>query len=249
MVLRQILLHAPAYAMLEPRMLVSDARERFDENGELFDEQTRKRMQRFIESLVEWTERFRKAVAAHGRSDLNAAMIEEERKGMRGDPDQEAKGVVGEAYRGGPRAARLPKARRQRPHDRPRAGWRPGGAGRNSKIAERKLEALRGRRERIEEMERDRDALLDNYARMASEALNVLAPEERHQVYRILRLQAVMMDRTLGISGTFGEGDVLCPTTTPSWAHFGSTKKSDLRFHALLSDGAREVRFERVGAG
>jgi hypothetical protein len=62
MVLRQILLHAPAYAM----------RERFDENGELFDEQTRKRMQRFIESLVEWTERFRKAVAAHGRSDLDS---------------------------------------------------------------------------------------------------------------------------------------------------------------------------------
>ena len=90
MVLRQILLHAPAYAMLEPRMLVSDARERFDENGELFDEQMRKRMQRFIESLVEWTERFRKAVAAHDRSDLDA-MIEEERKGMRGDPDQEAK--------------------------------------------------------------------------------------------------------------------------------------------------------------
>ncbi len=85
------------------------------------------------------------------------------------------------------------------------------------KIAERELEALRGRRERIEEMERDRDALLDNYARMASEALNVLAPEERHQVYRILRLQAaMMMDGTLGISGTFGEGDVLCPTTTPS---------------------------------
>jgi hypothetical protein len=67
MVLRQILLHAPAYAMPEPQMLVSDARERFDENGELFDEQTRKRMQRFIESF-EWTERFRKAVAAHDRS-------------------------------------------------------------------------------------------------------------------------------------------------------------------------------------
>ena len=143
MVLRQILLHAPAYAMLEPRMLVSDARERFDENGELFDEQTRKRMQRFIESLVEWTERFRKAVAAHGRSDLDAAMIEEERKGMRGDPDQEAKGVVGEAYRGGPRAARLSKARRQRPHDRPRAGWGTSslspGASASSPIASRAL--------------------------------------------------------------------------------------------------------------
>src|ERR671921_2369501 len=247
MVLRQILLHAPAYAMLEPRMLVSDARERFDENGELFDEQTRKRLQRFIESLVEWTERLGKAVAAHGRSDLDAAMIEEERKGMRGDPDQEAKGVVGEAYRGGPRAARLPKARRQRPHDRPRAGWGTGGAGRNSKIAERKLEALRGRRERIEETERDRDALLDNYARMASEALTVLAPEERHQVYRIFRLQAaMMMDGTLGISGAFGEGDVLCPTTTPSWTRLENTKQSELKFRALLTDCAREVRFERV---
>jgi hypothetical protein len=235
--------------MLEPRMLVSNARERFDENGELFDEQTRKRMQRFIESLVEWTERFRKAVAAHGRSDLDAAMIDEERKGMRGDPDQEAKGVVGEAYRGGPRAARLPKARRQRPHDRPQAGWGTGGAGRNLKIAERKLEALRGRRERIEEMERDRDALLDNSARMASEALNVLAPEERHQVYRILRLQAaMMMNGTLGISGTFGEGDVLCPTTTPSWTRFESTKQARLRFSALLSDDTREVRFERGAA-
>ncbi len=217
MVLRQILLHAPAYAMPEPQMLVSDARERFDENGELFDEQTRKRMQRFIESLVEWTERFRKAVAAHGRSDLDAAMIEEERKGMRGDPDQEAKVCL----------EKLTQVDQER-----RAYQRLAAKGHMTdeeldvelaelaetrKVAKRALEILRGRRERIEEMERDRDALLDNYARMASEALNVLAPEERHQVYRILRLQAaMMMDGTLGISGTFGEGDVLCPTTTPS---------------------------------
>src|SRR5918998_1220825 len=85
------------------------------------------------------------------------------------------------------------------------------------KIAERELEALRGRRERIEEMERDRDALLDNYARMAPEALNVLVPEERHQVYRILRLRAaIMMDGSVDVSGTFGEGDVFCPTATSS---------------------------------
>jgi hypothetical protein len=89
-------------------------------------------------------------------------------------------------------------------------------------------------------MERDRDALLDNYARMASETLNVLAPEERHQVYRILRLQAAMMDGTLGISGTFGEGDVLCPTTTPSWTRFESTKQAELRFTAPYSPTARE---------
>jgi hypothetical protein len=216
MVLRQILLHAPAYPMPEPKLLVTDARERFDENGELFNEQTRKRMQRFIESLVEWTERFRKAVAAHDSSDLDA-MIEEERKRMRGDPDQEAKVWL----------EKLTEVDQER-----RAYQRLAAKGRMTndeldgelaelaetrKIAERELEALRSRRERIEDMERDRDALLDNYAHMAPEALNVLAPEERHPVYRILRLQAaIMMDGTLDISGTFGEGDVLCPTTTPS---------------------------------
>src|SRR5215210_1096507 len=152
MVLRQILLHAPAYTLPEPHMPVSDARERFDENGELFDEQTRKRMQRFIEFLVEWTERFRKAVAAHGRSDLDA-MIEEERKGMRGDPDQEAKVWL----------EKLTEVDQER-----RAYQRLAAKGRMTnderdgelaelaetrKIAECELEALRGRRERIEEME------------------------------------------------------------------------------------------------
>ncbi len=70
----------------------------------------------------------------------------------------------------------------------------------------RELETLRGRRERIEGMERD--ALLDDYVR--------LAPEERRQVYGMLRLRAVVrMDGTLEVSGTFGEGDASCPTETP----------------------------------
>lgn len=66
MVLRQILLHAPAYVMPEPQMLVSDARERFDENGELVDEQTRERMRRLLAALVEWAELFRESSKVHG---------------------------------------------------------------------------------------------------------------------------------------------------------------------------------------
>lgn len=69
MVLRQILLHAPAYVMPEPQMLISNARERFDENGDLTDEQTRERMRRFLGALVEWIERFKSpASAAYDRS-------------------------------------------------------------------------------------------------------------------------------------------------------------------------------------
>src|ERR687885_264683 len=43
MVLRQILLHAPAYVLPEPQMLISYSRQRFDENGNLTDKDTRRR--------------------------------------------------------------------------------------------------------------------------------------------------------------------------------------------------------------
>src|SRR5215208_2646727 len=51
MVLRQILLHPPAYVMPEPQMLIPFALERFDER-------TRESMRRFLVALVEWTGRF-----------------------------------------------------------------------------------------------------------------------------------------------------------------------------------------------
>ena len=63
MVLRQILLHAPAYVMPEPQMLISRSRQRFDESGDLIDEETRQRLRRFLVALVEWTERFERGVS------------------------------------------------------------------------------------------------------------------------------------------------------------------------------------------
>jgi len=57
-VLRQILLHAPAYVMPEPQMLISRSRQRFDEKGDLIDEETRRRLRRFLAALVEWIGRF-----------------------------------------------------------------------------------------------------------------------------------------------------------------------------------------------
>ena len=57
MVLRQILLHAPAYVMPEPQMLIPTSYQRFDENGDLTDDETRERMRRFLMALVEWTKR------------------------------------------------------------------------------------------------------------------------------------------------------------------------------------------------
>jgi hypothetical protein len=56
MVLRQILLHPPAYVMPEPQMPIPFSRQKFDvETGNLVDEKTRDRLRRFLESLVEWS--------------------------------------------------------------------------------------------------------------------------------------------------------------------------------------------------
>ena len=70
------------------------------------------------------------------------------------------------------------------------------------KSAERELQALRGYRERLDELKRDKDALLESYAGLAPEALDSLPSEERHQVYRLLRLRVTAhVDGTLKLSG------------------------------------------------
>lgn len=69
MVLRQILLHAPAYVMPEPQMLVGNARQRFDESGNLIDGETRQRLERFILALREWAYRMQAPVAAREGSE------------------------------------------------------------------------------------------------------------------------------------------------------------------------------------
>ena len=55
--------------------------------------------------------------------------------------------------------------------------------------AEEELRIIRGRKETLVELEQDRDALLESYARLAPEALDSLTPQERRQVYTTLRLK------------------------------------------------------------
>ncbi len=59
LVLRQILLHPPAYVMPEPQMLIPFSGEKFDaQTGDLVDEETREKLQRFLSALAAWTGRF-----------------------------------------------------------------------------------------------------------------------------------------------------------------------------------------------
>jgi hypothetical protein len=72
-------------------------------------------------------------------------------------------------------------------------------------VAQRELEVLKGRRKRLEDLKRDRDALLERYANITAEALEELLPEERNKLYKMLRLRVV-----LGDDGTPEVSGVLC---------------------------------------
>ncbi len=68
--------------------------------------------------------------------------------------------------------------------------------------AESELRALRGRLEAIRQLERDKDALLESYARMVPEELDRLEAAERHQIYKMLRLIVVIYpDASLEVTG------------------------------------------------
>ena len=130
--------------------------------------------------------------------------IEEERKGLRGDPERETK-------------AWLEKLAET---DRKRSGFQDmaveglitfdelraklAALEETRETAQRELEAFDKRREKIEELEHDRDALLESYASLVPEALDALTPEERHRIYKMLRLNVIMYaDGLVEIAGAF----------------------------------------------
>jgi hypothetical protein len=100
--------------------------------------------------------------------------------------------------------------------------------------ARRELATLEGRSERLRALERDRDALLENYAEIMPETLDALEPEERHRVYKMLRLKMVAFpDGTLEVSGALREGLLVCKDET----------------RRLLSRGTSRVRSRRSSRG
>ena len=83
------------------------------------------------------------------------------------------------------------------------------------KTAHRELAALSERRERIETLERDANTLLESYAVMTPESLDALVAEERHRIYRMLRLRIqAYPDRRLEAEGVLGAQAAVCGDET-----------------------------------
>jgi site-specific DNA recombinase len=137
------------------------------------------------------------------------AMIERERKGLRGNPDREAAALL----------SSLAEADRMRGayQDQQAAGLMTLDELGEKLVrleevrhaALRELEVVRSRKERVEALERDRDALLASYAGMVPEALDSLDPEERHRIYKMLRLKvATQPDGGVEVNGALGYNPV-----------------------------------------
>jgi len=97
-------------------------------------------------------------------------------------------------------------------------------------VARKELTALKEGRGRMEDLERDAETLLEHYARMVLEALDNLTPEERHRVYKLLRLNAIMYrDGRAEITGAFtGLLDAMSSTSMKT----GSTSSSTVALYA-----------------
>jgi site-specific DNA recombinase len=90
--------------------------------------------------------------------------------------------------------------------------------------ARRELGALKAQQERIEHLEQDANALLEHYANLVPEALDNLTPEERHRVYKMMRLNVTMYaDGLAEVSGVF---DGLLDTQGVVSVKKGSTSSS-----------------------
>jgi site-specific DNA recombinase len=85
------------------------------------------------------------------------------------------------------------------------------------RTAEMEIENLRGRLERVKELERNRDTLLDSYVGLIPQKLQELEPEERQRIYSMLRLRLVMdPDGSIEATGIIGAGKYLCESELTS---------------------------------
>jgi hypothetical protein len=82
------------------------------------------------------------------------------------------------------------------------------------------LESISLHQQRLEELERDADDLVRQYAAVVPEYLEVIPPEEKHRTYKTLRMKVLV-----NIEGTVAVGIVFGKVPEPDT---GSVNSGDL---------------------
>jgi site-specific DNA recombinase len=124
------------------------------------------------------------------RDDLER-MMDLERHGMREDPEREVGAWLDKLSEVDRKRARFQDMAADKLISFDELRAKIGSLEEIRETAEHELEVLKGRQERMAELERDKEALLETYTRMAPEKLEALTPEECRQLYKMLQLKVV----------------------------------------------------------
>ncbi len=164
-------------------------------------------------------------------------MIELEREGMRGDPEQETRVWLEKLSEVDRKRSRFQDQAAEGLMTLDELRAKLADLEETRATIERELKVLQGRQEHLESLERGKDAFLKSYAKMAPEALDSLSGEERHQLYKMLRLKvAANLDGTLEVSGFFGSG-------VGSWETSSTPSSSTTSSSMLATLTSSEIRW------
>jgi hypothetical protein len=144
-------------------------------------------------------------------------LIERERDGLRGDPAREAKAWAEKLAEVDRKRERFQDMTAEDLIDFDELRVKLKALEETRDTVRRKLAELEARREQLAEIEHDRDTLMERYAGMVPEALEALVPEERHRVYKLLKLRVnLSTDRALEVSGALRVVGEVCEMETSS---------------------------------
>jgi site-specific DNA recombinase len=159
------------------------------------------------------------------RADLDR-MIELHGKAAGGDPDRESRHWLRRLEEADNKRSRFQHAYAEGIISLEDLGSRLGKLKELEDTARRELRNLQSRQERMVQLKHDRDVLLEDYASQSPQALDYLTPEQRHHLYKMLRLRLIASEDgtaapeadALPVLGGSKKDTLWSPSTTTWWA-------------------------------
>ena len=152
----------------------------------------------------------------HLRADLEA-MIGQERNGLRGDPEREVEAWLDKLSEVDSKRSRFQEMAAEGLITFEESGAKLNELEETRTTARRELESLGRRQQHLADLERDKDAVLEYYARVAPDALEGLTSQERNHFYKALRLRVAMKPGGgMEICGPFPDASVVSKTEVSS---------------------------------